>query len=86
MWASLQEITDNARRNTIEFSSDGWDWRTATEEEDMYIHPRTGGYVHPVHVNKVVPQVSMSPPSSKSEEDVEEERPSQEESTQNEGA
>jgi hypothetical protein len=52
MWSSMQEISINARRNTLEFSSEGWDWRTATEEQDMYIHPETGDYVHPVHVKK----------------------------------
>mmetsp|Transcript_28280 Transcript_28280/g.53159 ORF Transcript_28280/g.53159 Transcript_28280/m.53159 type:complete len:286 (+) Transcript_28280:276-1133(+) len=52
MWCSLSEITENARRNTIEFSSEGWDWRVAIEEQDMYTHPHTGEHIHPVHVKR----------------------------------
>jgi hypothetical protein len=50
LWASLSEITENAKRNSIEYTAE--DWRTVLEEEDMYRHPRTGEYVHPVHVQR----------------------------------
>ena len=49
LWCSLSEIARSAQRNTIEFSSEGWDWRSAVEEENMYIHPKSGKYIHPVH-------------------------------------
>ncbi|KAG7353766.1 hypothetical protein IV203_003121 [Nitzschia inconspicua] len=52
LWASLSEISENARRNSIEYTAEGWDWRTVLEEDDMYVHPRTGEHVHPVHVQR----------------------------------
>jgi hypothetical protein len=52
MYCSASEIRTLARRNTTEFMADGWDWRGATEEQDMYVHPQTGEYVHPVHVHR----------------------------------
>jgi hypothetical protein len=52
LWASLSEITENAKRNSIEYTAEGWDWRTVLEEKDMYRHPRTGEYVHPIHVQR----------------------------------
>jgi len=58
MWCSLSEIARSAQRNTIEFSSEGWDWRNAVEEDSMYIHPKTGQYVHPVHVRRACSSTS----------------------------
>ena len=52
LWSSLSEIARSAQRNTIEFSSEGWDWRSAIEEESMYVHSKTGQYIHPVHVKR----------------------------------
>jgi hypothetical protein len=52
LWASLSEITQNAKRNSIEYTAEGWDWRMVLEEKDMYRHPRTGEYVHPVHIQR----------------------------------
>jgi hypothetical protein len=52
LWATLSEISENAKRNSIEYTAEGWDWRTVLEEKDMYRHPRTGEYVHPVHVQR----------------------------------
>lgn len=70
LWCSLSEIARSAQRNTIEFTSEGWNWRTAVEEKSMYIHPRTGQYIHPVHVQR-----ANSPTSPKSP-DVDNEGPS----------
>lgn len=64
LWASLSEITENAKRNSIEYTSEGWDWRTALEEKDMYRHPRTGEYVHPIHVAREYQQRAMAAAAS----------------------
>ena len=50
MWSSMKEIYANAKRNTIEFASDGWDWRNATEENEFYQNPASGESVHPIHI------------------------------------
>lgn len=62
LWCSLSEIARSAQRNTIEFSAEGWDWRSAVEEESMYIHPKTGQYIHPVHVQRAVLSKSTTSP------------------------
>lgn len=49
LWTSTAEITMNAQRNTIEYQSEGWDWRTALEDENMYTCSVTGELIHPVH-------------------------------------
>lgn len=51
IWSTQKEILENARRNTIEFSFDNWDWRGATEDEAMQLAPN-GQRVHPVHVRQ----------------------------------
>ena len=49
LWTSTQEIHLNAQRNTLEYQSEGWDWRTALEDENMYTCAETGELIHPVH-------------------------------------
>jgi hypothetical protein len=49
LWAGAKEIQEMAARNTVEFASEGWDWRTVTLDESMYICRATGELVHPVH-------------------------------------
>ena len=61
LWCSLSEIARSAQRNTIEFSSEGWDWRSAVEEESMYVHPKTGQYIHPAHVRRAASTTSPTP-------------------------
>ena len=49
LWSSIHEINENAARNTIEFASEGWDWRNVTLDSDMRRCPTTGQFIHPVH-------------------------------------
>lgn len=49
MFATSFEVHKNRARNKKEFHCDGCDWRTATEEWDMYVDMVTGEMVHPVH-------------------------------------
>jgi len=51
IWGSMKEISENARRNSIEFAAEGWDWRRATEDHDMYVAPN-GERIHPIHVRR----------------------------------
>lgn len=61
LWSSLSEIARSAQRNTFEFSSEGWNWRSAVEEDSMYIHPKTGQYIHPAHVRRAASTRSTTP-------------------------
>lgn len=49
LWSNRLELHENAQRNAVEFSSEGWDWRTVTEDEGMYRCSVTGDLIHPVH-------------------------------------
>ena len=47
LWSNGEEIQENAERNRIEFASEGWDWHTVLEDDDMYVDANTGELVHP---------------------------------------
>jgi hypothetical protein len=47
IWNNLLEIQEMARRNTIEFASEGYNWRKAAEDDAMLLTPE-GERVHPV--------------------------------------
>jgi len=49
MWSNRYEIHENASRNAIEFQAEGWDWRTVTEDEGMFVCTSSGELIHPVH-------------------------------------
>jgi len=49
LWSSSHEIHENAARNSVEFAAEGWNWRTVTEDEHMYVCGITGQLIHPVH-------------------------------------
>mmetsp|Transcript_3162 Transcript_3162/g.7214 ORF Transcript_3162/g.7214 Transcript_3162/m.7214 type:complete len:257 (-) Transcript_3162:336-1106(-) len=65
LWSSLSEIARSAQRNTIEFSSEGWNWRSAVEEDHMYVHPKTGQYIHPVHVQRAASSTTSTSDADK---------------------
>lgn len=49
LWSNSFEIQQNAARNTIEFASEGWDWRSVILDESMYTCDKTGELIHPIH-------------------------------------
>mmetsp|Transcript_10526 Transcript_10526/g.24955 ORF Transcript_10526/g.24955 Transcript_10526/m.24955 type:complete len:239 (-) Transcript_10526:528-1244(-) len=70
MWCSLSEIARSAHRNTVEYTSEGWDWRNAVEEDSMYVHPKTGQYIHPIHVHRAASSAASEPTTAKVEKGV----------------
>lgn len=58
LWSNAAEIQENAARNTIEFASEGWDWRTCVEDDQMYISIQTNELIHPCHYD---PNYALSP-------------------------
>ena len=52
IWSPMAEIRANAKRNSIEFAAEGWDWRQATEDDAMFV-TANGDRIHPVHVKRL---------------------------------
>jgi hypothetical protein len=52
LWNDADNIMMNAQRNAMEFASEGWDWRTVTEDEYMYRDASSGELIHPVHMEE----------------------------------
>eukprot|EP00814_Leptocylindrus_danicus_P014217 CAMPEP_0116020124 /NCGR_PEP_ID=MMETSP0321-20121206/9621_1 /TAXON_ID=163516 /ORGANISM="Leptocylindrus danicus var. danicus, Strain B650" /LENGTH=197 /DNA_ID=CAMNT_0003490777 /DNA_START=30 /DNA_END=623 /DNA_ORIENTATION=+ len=54
IWSNAEEIHENAARNSMEFASEGWDWRNVCEDDDMFVCTVSGELVHPVHYDMMV--------------------------------
>jgi len=52
LWSGAAELRKNAVRNSVEFAAEGWDWRSVTDDDNMYICASTGALIHPIHINK----------------------------------
>jgi len=44
-----RQVKEQKKRAKLEFRFDGRDWRSATEEDGMFLDPQTGLLEHPVH-------------------------------------
>ncbi|CAJ1961939.1 unnamed protein product [Cylindrotheca closterium] len=51
IWRGRKEIKMNAKRNHVEFYTEGEDWRKVVEEDDMYVDEETGQLIHPCWVD-----------------------------------
>lgn len=52
LWSSANDLYRNAVRNSIEFASEGWNWRTVADDEQMIRSP-SGERIHPIHLMNV---------------------------------
>jgi len=59
IWSNRHELQENAERNAVEFAAEGWNWRTVTEDEGMYICSLSGDLIHPAWVSDL-PRVSAN--------------------------
>lgn len=53
IWTSASELYQNALRNTVEYASEGWNWRNAVEDDNMITAP-SGELIHPVHLRNLL--------------------------------
>jgi len=60
LWSSATELHRNAARNSFEFASEGWNWRTATEDENMLVCKSSGEMIHPIHVLTLLHQTGIN--------------------------
>ena len=49
LWSSANDLYRNAVRNSIEFASEGWNWRNVADDEQMIQSP-SGERIHPIHM------------------------------------
>ena len=61
IWSNRHELQENAERNALEFAAEGWDWRTVTEDDGMFICSVSGELVHPIHLQHLVQDEPPSP-------------------------
>uniref|UniRef100_A0A7S4QGZ3 Uncharacterized protein n=1 Tax=Ditylum brightwellii TaxID=49249 RepID=A0A7S4QGZ3_9STRA len=60
LWSGRMEIHENAARNTVEFAAEGWDWRSATEDDAMFVCSASGDLIHPIHCQQYFCQQSQT--------------------------
>lgn len=53
LWCDKRELRTMAARNTIEYQSEGWNWRTVVDD-DAFITTASGERIHPVHLRRLL--------------------------------
>lgn len=61
LWTTSTELAVNAARNTVEFASEGWNWRNVLEDENMLVHQENGELIHPIHIQNALTCSSNQP-------------------------
>jgi hypothetical protein len=51
LWTPLEELQQNAARNSVEFAAENYDWKQVVHEDDMVVI--AGELIHPIHFGKV---------------------------------
>jgi hypothetical protein len=69
IWSNRHELQENAERNAMEFAAEGWNWRTVTEDEGMYICSLSGELVHPIHLQEAIQKQQEEQAQQQLEED-----------------
>jgi hypothetical protein len=64
IWSSSSELCANAARNSVEYASEGWNWRTVLEENQMLLHKTSGELIHPIHLHNALISQTHSQPSN----------------------
>jgi hypothetical protein len=54
IWSNPKEIKENANRNLREFASEGWDWNSVVEEDEMFLDKFSKEFIHPAHLNGIL--------------------------------
>ena len=63
IWSNRRELQENAERNALEFAAEGWNWRTVTEDDGMFICSVSGELVHPIHLQHLMQEEAPETPS-----------------------
>jgi hypothetical protein len=61
IWSNRHELQENAERNALEFAAEGWNWRTVTEDDGMFICSVSGELVHPIHLQHLMQEEPEEP-------------------------
>lgn len=70
LWSSSAELCANAARNSIEFASEGWNWRDVVEDEEMFVHKPSGELIHPVHLRNAFASMAQNDLASNNNPDT----------------
>ena len=52
LWSGAEELSETIERNRVEFASEGWDWHSVLEDEEMFVDARSGELVHPIWIEE----------------------------------